>query len=57
MAARSRLHLLAVLAVALPLRADAGEAKRKTLRYCRQQGGKGCKIDRIIESPAAWVSN
>lgn len=37
--------------------ADAGEAKRKTLRYCRQQGGKGCKIDRIIESPAAWVSN
>lgn len=37
--------------------ADASEAKRKTLRYCRQQGGKGCKIDRIIESPAAWVSN
>ncbi|MBN8630326.1 MAG: DUF4189 domain-containing protein [Rhodobacterales bacterium] len=36
---------------------DAGEARRKTLRYCRQQGGKGCKIDRIIESPAAWVSN
>ena len=35
---------------------DASEAKRKTLRYCRQQGGKGCKIDKIVESPAAWVS-
>jgi Domain of unknown function (DUF4189) len=37
--------------------ADAGEAKRKTLRYCKKQGGKGCKIEKIVESPAAWVSN
>jgi Domain of unknown function (DUF4189) len=36
---------------------DARQAKKKALRFCKQQGGKGCKIDRIIESPAAWVSN
>lgn len=36
MAARSRLHLLAVLAVALPLRADAGEAKPPVDPYFRE---------------------
>lgn len=35
---------------------DAREARRKTLRYCRQSGGKGCKIEKVLESPAAWVS-
>jgi hypothetical protein len=37
--------------------AKAGDAKRKALRYCRQQGGKGCKIEKVIESPAVWVGN
>jgi hypothetical protein len=36
---------------------DARQARKKALRFCRQQGGKGCKIDRVLESPAAWVSN
>ena len=36
---------------------DGGAAKKKALRACKKQGGKGCKIDRIIDSPAAWVSN
>lgn len=36
---------------------DAPKAKKKALRYCKQQGGKGCKIEKVIESPAAWVSN
>jgi hypothetical protein len=34
---------------------DADDAQRKTLRLCRQQGGKGCQIDQVIDSPAAWV--
>ncbi|WP_137110597.1 DUF4189 domain-containing protein [Rhodobacter sp. SY28-1] len=36
---------------------DARQAKKKALRYCKQQGGKGCKIEEVLESPAAWVSN
>lgn len=36
---------------------DARQAKKKTLKYCKQQGGKGCKIEQVLESPAAWVSN
>lgn len=35
---------------------DARQAKKNTLRHCRSQGGKGCKIEHTIESPAAWVS-
>lgn len=36
---------------------SARQAEKKALRYCRQQGGTGCKIEKTIESPAAWVSN
>jgi hypothetical protein len=36
---------------------DAGKAKKKALRFCKKQGGKGCKIERVLESPAVWVSN
>jgi hypothetical protein len=36
---------------------DARQAKKKALRFCKQQGGKGCKIEKVLESPAAWVSN
>jgi Domain of unknown function (DUF4189) len=36
---------------------DARQAKKKALRFCKSQGGKGCKIDQLLESPAAWVSN
>jgi hypothetical protein len=36
---------------------DARKAKKKALRFCKDQGGKGCQIDRVLESPAAWVSN
>ncbi|MCU0902704.1 MAG: DUF4189 domain-containing protein [Tabrizicola sp.] len=36
---------------------DARQAKKKALRFCRQQGGKGCKVEQVLESPAAWVSN
>jgi Domain of unknown function (DUF4189) len=36
---------------------DARKAKKKTLRVCKQYGGKGCKIEKVLESPAAWVSN
>jgi hypothetical protein len=37
--------------------AKPGEAKRNALRFCRQEGGKSCKIDKVIDSPAVWVSN
>lgn len=36
---------------------DARQAKKKTLRFCKSQGGRGCKIEQVLESPAAWVSN
>ncbi len=36
---------------------DAKQAKKKALRFCKQQGGKGCKVEQVLESPAAWVSN
>jgi hypothetical protein len=36
---------------------DARQAKKKALRFCKKQGGKGCKIEEVLESPAAWVSN
>jgi hypothetical protein len=36
---------------------DARQAKKKTLRFCKSQGGKGCQIEQVLESPAAWVSN
>lgn len=36
---------------------DARQAKKKALRFCRKQGGKGCKIEQVLESPAAWISN
>lgn len=34
---------------------DAGQAKRKALRLCRKSG-KGCEIEQVLESPAAWIS-
>lgn len=37
--------------------ADAGQAKKKALRFCKGQGGKGCKIKQVLESLAAWVSD
>lgn len=37
--------------------ADAGEAKRKAQRLCKKQRGKGCKVEKVIESPAVWISN
>jgi hypothetical protein len=36
---------------------DARQAKKKALSYCKAQGGKGCKVEQVLESPAAWVSN
>jgi hypothetical protein len=36
---------------------DGGEAKSKALRLCRQRGGKGCKLDGMVDSPARWVSD
>jgi Domain of unknown function (DUF4189) len=36
---------------------DARKAKKKALRTCKSQGGKGCKIEEVLDSPAAWVSN
>lgn len=35
---------------------DARKAKRKSLKTCKAQGGKGCKVEQVLESPAAWVS-
>lgn len=35
---------------------DARQAKKKVLRFCKQQGGKGCKVEQVLESPAAWVN-
>lgn len=34
---------------------DNGQAKRKVLRLCRKTS-KGCKVERVLESPAGWVS-
>ncbi|MFM7335128.1 MAG: DUF4189 domain-containing protein [Tabrizicola sp.] len=35
---------------------NARQAKKKALRFCKGQGGKGCKVEQVLESPAAWVS-
>lgn len=35
--------------------ADSGQAKRKALRLCRKSS-KGCKVEQVLDSPAAWVS-
>lgn len=35
---------------------DARQAKKRALRFCKSQGGKGCKVEQVLESPAAWVS-
>ncbi|WP_374391635.1 DUF4189 domain-containing protein [Tabrizicola sp.] len=36
---------------------DARQAKKKALRACKQQGGKQCQIEKVLDSPAAWISN
>lgn len=36
---------------------DARPARKKALRFGKRQGAKGCKIETVIESPSAWVSN
>lgn len=35
--------------------ADNGEARRKALRLCKKSA-RGCAIEEVLESPAAWVS-
>jgi Domain of unknown function (DUF4189) len=35
--------------------ADNGEAKRKAMRLCKKSS-KGCKVEEVLASPAAWVS-
>lgn len=34
---------------------DPREARKKVLKYCKAQGGKGCKVEQVLDSPAAWV--
>jgi Domain of unknown function (DUF4189) len=34
---------------------DNGQAKRKALRLCKKSS-KGCKIEKVLESQAGWVS-
>lgn len=34
---------------------DNGQARRKVMRLCRA-AAKGCKLEQVLESPAAWVS-
>lgn len=36
---------------------DARQAKKKATRACKQQGGKGCKVEQVLESLPVWVSN
>ncbi|MFN4202784.1 MAG: DUF4189 domain-containing protein [Tabrizicola sp.] len=36
---------------------DAAQAKKKALRACKSQGGKGCKVERVLESLPVWVNN
>ena len=36
---------------------DAPQAKKKALKFCKSQGGKGCKVEQVLDSPAAWLSN
>lgn len=36
---------------------DARQARKKALRACKQQGGKKCQIEEVLDSPAIWVSN
>lgn len=35
--------------------ADAGQAKRKTQRLCKKSS-RGCTVEEVLESPAAWIS-
>lgn len=35
---------------------DARQAGKKALRACKQQGGKGCKVEQTLESLPAWVN-
>lgn len=34
---------------------DSGQAKRKALRLCKKSS-KGCAVEEVLESPAAWIS-
>jgi hypothetical protein len=36
---------------------DAATARKKALRACKSQGGKGCKVEQVLESLPVWVSN
>ena len=36
---------------------DARQAKKKATRACKQQGGKGCTVEQVLESLPVWVSN
>jgi hypothetical protein len=36
--------------------ATDGDAKKTATRLCRQRGGKGCKLEGMVSSPAEWVS-
>lgn len=36
---------------------DARQAGKKALRACKQQGGKGCKVEQTLESLPVWVGN
>lgn len=35
--------------------ANGGQAKRKVIRLCKKSA-KGCKVEQVLDSPAAWVS-
>ena len=35
---------------------DARQAKKKALRACKQQGGKKCKVEEVLESLPVWVN-
>lgn len=36
---------------------DARQAGKKALRACKRQGGKGCKVERTLDSLPVWVGN
>lgn len=35
---------------------DNGQAKRKALRLCKKSS-KGCRIEKLLESPSVWISD
>lgn len=37
--------------------ADAKEAKRKAVAACKAQGGRKCKVEKVLESLPVWVGN